>query len=61
MCMRARAQARECIYGGQKNVSHSQELELKMIVSRLMWVLGAELRSSEEQQVLLTTKYLSSP
>ena len=46
---------------GQNWELDARELELQAVVSRLMWVLGAELGSSEEQQVLLTTKYLSSP
>lgn len=39
---------------GQRRVSDPLELELWVIVSQPMWVLGSKLKSLEEQQVLLT-------
>ena len=33
---------RACVYGGQKRVIYSLELELAEVVSHLMWVLGTE-------------------
>ena len=34
------------VYGGQKKVLESLELELQVIVSHLMWVLGTKFQSS---------------
>lgn len=47
--------------GAQKRVLDFLELELKVIVSSLIWVLGTEFRSSaREREVLLMAKHLSS-
>lgn len=45
---------------GQKMVSYLGELELQAVESHLLWVLGPELRSLQEQDVLLSAE-LSQP
>lgn len=41
---------------GQQKVPDPLELEFEAVVSLLTWVLRTELRTSEKQQVLLTTE-----
>ena len=43
------------VHGGQKRVSDPLELELQVVVSRLMWVLVTELRSSTRAARALNT------
>ena len=47
--------------GDQKRELELLQLKLQEIVRHLMWVLEAELHPRPEQQVLLTTRYRSSP
>lgn len=53
------------MYGVQVTVedsaSYSQKLELQVVVSHLMWVLGTELSPLQEQYVPLKLSHLSSP
>lgn len=47
--------------GGQKRPLDPLELELQIAVSHLTWMLGTELRSSQEHYVLLTAKPFLQP
>lgn len=49
----------ECCWG-QKRVSKPLELELQAVTNQLIWVTAAELRSSQEQQVLFLTDHIFS-
>jgi hypothetical protein len=51
----------ECsAHGGQKRASDPPELELQVVVSRPLWVLGIELRSSARAAIVPTPEAVSS-
>jgi hypothetical protein len=48
-------------YKSKKGLSYPLELELELVVSLLVWVLGTKLGPLQEQQMFLTTEQPLQP